>query len=102
MAHIGRCVVTIEEVRVLTVRCDHCRTMLHTDDYAVYFADEAEVDEVLEDQEWSGDRGSHLCPTCKCAQSGHELETYPQGYRSCNCGARYERAVVVRDRLERV
>lgn len=93
----------IEEKSILIVKCDGCQTWLHDHDYNVYFSDEEAIDEMVTEMEWSHHKGSHLCPTCTCEATGHRLNTYKaQGYRSCDCGQRYDRAVTVRDRLERV
>lgn len=97
--------MSLHEVRCLEVRCDGCGTYLLDDDYCVQrLDDEAQLPEALELMEWTLDRDVHRCPTCTCEHtSGHALKSWPKlGYRSCDCGRKYERAVTVKDRLERV
>lgn len=93
----------IEEVKVLIARCEGCQTFLHDDAYNIYFPDEEALVEAVKDQDWASDKGCHWCPTCECAKTGHRLVSFAaQGYRTCECGTSYEKAIVVRDRLARV
>lgn len=89
----------IEEIKALRVQCDGCRDVLHTDDLRALFQDEQDVDEILADQGWTSDKGTHLCPTCVCdRETGHALAFIVNAGtgRSCRCGERYEGHVLVK------
>lgn len=97
----------IEEIKVLTCRCDGCHATLFDPDSGrlIYFGDEEELEAALEDQAWKSDKGTHLCDQCACErETGHALTfVVNQGSgQSCRCGVRYRGHVVVRDRLARV
>lgn len=91
----------IEEVKVLTCRCDQCRAVLFDPDSGriTHFIDEEELDAVLADQAWKSDKGIHLCDTCSCdRETGHALAYIVNAGsgQSCRCGERYRGNVLVK------
>lgn len=100
--------MTIRETVCLTIVCDGCREPFRLfDEYETYhFGDERDIPTILRDHEWFVDDG-HWCPECECAKTGHELKAFRRGYgsvgyKSCECGLKYQRAVTLRDMAGRL